>query len=168
MSNDKGFQLSERLTCAKGLEFFCIVLKGNIIYQWIQKYRVFSRATRNSAFISQLLDNQEAGNSRNSCIKQKVRQNDPTVFSELKHCMNLWTVTSGVNLAKQKALNIYKGKPSCQNITFHCIKVNIIEYFEFQIFKKTKYKILTKAILRPILFPQIWFVLRILKLNSNY
>lgn len=106
MSNDKGFQLSERLTYAKGLEFFCIVLKGNIIYQWIQKYRVFSSATRNSAFISQLLDNQEAGNSRNSCIKQKVRQNDPTVFSQLKHCMNLWTVTSGVNLAKQKALNI--------------------------------------------------------------
>lgn len=89
-----------------GLEFFCVVLEGNIIYQRIQKYKGFFRASRNSAFILQFLDNQEAGNSRNSCIKQKVRQDDPTVFSQLKHCMNLWTVTSTVNLLKQKALNI--------------------------------------------------------------
>lgn len=70
MSNDKYLKLSERLTCAWGLEFFYTILKG-ISLTNESKSRTFSRVTRNLPFIPQVLDNQETGNSRDSCIHKR-------------------------------------------------------------------------------------------------
>lgn len=70
MSNDKYLKLSERLVYAWGLEFFYTVLK-RVSFANESKNIGFSRTTKNLPFILQVLDNQEAGNSRDSCINKR-------------------------------------------------------------------------------------------------
>lgn len=89
MSDDKCLQLSEGLTSVYGVKL--------VLHSFKEKYHLpvslnvqcvfwgYQKVTK----LPQQLDNQEAGSSKDSCIKQRIGLNDSRVFFQLKYYINL-------------------------------------------------------------------------------